>query len=114
MPDVSEQFTFCTAELKFDSSGVVCITAGTTATPVCEVEAEPIDAAIDWYSAPGEPERRDWAILLKNGRMLRNLESDRDVEDSLRPVFPLELFSLKLATCQAVYRPDGGSEIRFV
>jgi hypothetical protein len=109
-----DPFTVCTAELKFDASGLVCITSGTTVTPVCQTEDEPVDAAIDWYCGPDAPERCDWAVLLKSGKLVRNPGSERENPPSIRPVLPLELASLRLVTCLAVHHPDGDTAIRFV
>jgi hypothetical protein len=106
----------CLADVRFHRTGSVWIGPETTLTSVCKLEDEPVSAAIDFYEQPDGAVRRDWVVILKNGRAFRNdaVAGIETLPVALRSVIPAQILCLRLATCLAVIDSDLQPQLAYI
>ncbi len=72
-----------------------------------EIASLPVAAGVSWQSHADRPLRRDWAVLLKNGKVLSSQTENPPMALEGVPVVPLELVSRSQCTYLLTTGPAG-------
>jgi hypothetical protein len=72
-----------------------------------KLPAKPLAAALTYSLLPGTPMRRDWAVVMVNGKIVNSLANGDPMQPFGIPVVPLELAAMSRATYFLTQLPTG-------
>ncbi|HVS70489.1 MAG TPA: hypothetical protein VHQ47_04460 [Phycisphaerae bacterium] len=71
-----------------------------------KLSAKPLAAALTYTILPNYPQRRDWAVLMINGKIVNSLADNEPMKPFGIPVVPLQLAAMSRATYFLTQLPD--------